>query len=101
MEAAALAEPLSVCLHAVSRAGDMTGRYALVMGAGPIGLLTAMVARHKGASQVAMADIAAGPLSFGQKLRFSPVVDVSKQDLAEGLGTRRTWCSRRRARRPA
>lgn len=87
MEAAALAEPLSVCLHAVSRAGDMTGRYALVMGAGPIGLLTAMVARHKGASQVAMADIAAGPLSFGQKLGFSPVVDVSKQDLAEGLGT--------------
>ncbi len=33
----ALAEPLAVALHAVSRAGDLRGRDVLVNGAGPIG----------------------------------------------------------------
>ena len=37
-QAAALAEPLAVCLHAVARAGDVTGKRAVLFGAGPIGL---------------------------------------------------------------
>lgn len=36
----ALAEPLAVALHALARAGDLSGRSVLVNGAGPIGLLT-------------------------------------------------------------
>ncbi|KAA0971105.1 L-idonate 5-dehydrogenase [Aureimonas fodinaquatilis] len=84
MEAAALAEPLAVCLHAVSRAGDVSGKRVLVMGAGPIGLLTAMVARYRGAAHVALADIAVGPLAFAAKLGFTPV-DLSHADLAAAL----------------
>jgi len=34
---AAFAEPLAVCLHAVSRAGPLLGRRVLVTGSGPIG----------------------------------------------------------------
>ncbi|WP_062228949.1 L-idonate 5-dehydrogenase [Aureimonas frigidaquae] len=87
MEAAALAEPLSVCMHAVARGGDMSGRQVLVMGGGPIGLLTAMVARHRGAARVALADIAAGPLAFAAQVGCDPVIDVSKEDLSTALGT--------------
>lgn len=45
---AALAEPTAVAVHDVRRGGVAGGR-ALVVGAGPIGLLIAVVARHAGA----------------------------------------------------
>ncbi len=51
------AEPLSVGLHAVTRAGNLRGKRVLVTGSGPIGLLTARSAIHAGASFVASTDI--------------------------------------------
>ena len=57
---AALAEPLAVCLHAVSRAGDLTGKRVALFGAGPIGLLTMLAAKQAGAGHLTMVDIAAG-----------------------------------------
>src|SRR6187549_2156350 len=47
-QAAALAEPLAVCLHAVARAGDIGGKRAVLFGSGPIGLLTMLAARRAG-----------------------------------------------------
>src|SRR3954451_19204827 len=47
--AAALVEPTSVALHGTRR-GDVAGRTALIVGAGPIGLLAAQCARADGAS---------------------------------------------------
>ena len=51
-QAAALAEPLAVCLHAVARAGDVSGKRAVLFGAGPIGLLTMLAARRAGIAEV-------------------------------------------------
>lgn len=48
----ALAEPLAVAIHAVHQAGLAGGERLVVFGAGPIGLLTALVARHCGAQDV-------------------------------------------------
>ena len=76
-EAAALAEPLAVCLHAVGRAGDITGKSVLVIGAGPIGLITMMAARQKGAGRVMMADIADGALAYASKLGADQTVNVA------------------------
>ena len=67
LEAAALAEPLAVCLHAVAR-GEVAGQSVVVIGAGPIGLLTMLAARLKGASETTMVDIAAAPLAFASRL---------------------------------
>ncbi|MCU0885757.1 MAG: L-idonate 5-dehydrogenase [Beijerinckiaceae bacterium] len=78
--AAALAEPLAVCLHAVARAGPLSGASVLVIGAGPIGLLTMLAARQAGAALVAMADIAAAPLSFAARLGADQVIDLSLSD---------------------
>ena len=47
---AALVEPLAVACHDVRRAGLALGESVVVFGAGPIGLLIGMLARHKGAS---------------------------------------------------
>lgn len=76
-EAAALAEPLAVCLHAVARAGDVAGAKALILGAGPIGLLTMLAARLAGVAEIAVADIAQAPLDFARRLGADHVVDVS------------------------
>jgi L-idonate 5-dehydrogenase len=77
IEAAALAEPLSVCLHAVARAGDLGGKSGVVFGAGPIGLLTLAAARLAGLAEAAVVDIAAAPLSFAERFGADHVVDIS------------------------
>jgi L-idonate 5-dehydrogenase len=80
IEAAALAEPLAVCLHAVARAGEMRGRRALLIGAGPIGLLTLTAARLAGIAETAVVDIAPAPLAFATRFGADHVVDVSGGD---------------------
>jgi 2-desacetyl-2-hydroxyethyl bacteriochlorophyllide A dehydrogenase len=49
---AALTEPLAVAVHAVSKSGLEAGDTVAVYGAGPIGVLTALVARLRGAGRL-------------------------------------------------
>ena len=56
-EEGALAEPVAVGLHAVTRSGLKPGNRVLVLGAGPIGLLVAFWARRLGAAHVVVADL--------------------------------------------
>ncbi|MCP5144491.1 MAG: L-idonate 5-dehydrogenase [Gammaproteobacteria bacterium] len=60
------AEPLSVALHAVNRAGRLVGKRVLVTGCGPIGLLTARAAVHAGATEVVSTDIEDAPLKVAR-----------------------------------
>ncbi|WP_439379262.1 L-idonate 5-dehydrogenase [Amycolatopsis lexingtonensis] len=72
----ALAEPLAVALHAVSRAGDVRGRDVLVNGAGPIGSLVVAAAKHRGARTVVAADISAGALAIARAMGADDVRDL-------------------------
>ncbi len=54
--AAALAEPLAVALHGITRSGVRPGQRALVLGAGPIGALTVAALRALGVDDVACAE---------------------------------------------
>ena len=63
---AAFAEPLSVALHAVARAGNVFGRNVLVTGAGPIGQLVLLCARKAGAARIVMTDVVDQPLATAQ-----------------------------------
>lgn len=47
-QAGALVEPTAVAVHAIARSGPRAGERFAVIGAGPIGLLTALVAREQG-----------------------------------------------------
>jgi L-idonate 5-dehydrogenase len=62
-EHGALAEPLAVALHAVHRAGDLTGRDVVVNGAGPIGSLVVAAAKYRGAASVVAADLSESSLA--------------------------------------
>lgn len=64
----ALAEPAAVAWHAVERAGDVRGRRVAVIGSGPIGLLTAAVARHHGAAEVIATDLHERPREIAAQL---------------------------------
>ena len=52
MRAAALAEPLAVALHGLTRGGVRAGQRILVTGCGPIGALTIAAARARGVTDV-------------------------------------------------
>ena len=79
-----VAEPLSVALHAVKRAGNLMGKKVIVTGSGPIGLLTAMAALHAGASQVISTDIENAALAVAQEqIGVHGTVNVAQD--SEGL----------------
>jgi L-idonate 5-dehydrogenase len=75
---AAMAEPLSVGLHAVRRAGPLLGKRVLVTGCGPIGSLAIAAALHAGAREVVAADIAALPLATALAMGASRAVNLAE-----------------------
>lgn len=72
---AALAEPLAVAVHAVARSGMERGDVVAVYGAGPIGVLTALVARHEGASEVVITEPSGWRREVAGRLGFTVVPD--------------------------
>ncbi len=80
---AAMAEPLSVALHAVRRAGDLMGKRVLVTGCGPIGALAVMAARLGGAAQVVATDITDQTLARAREVGADHTVNMVKDP--EGL----------------
>ena len=76
-EEAAMAEPLSVCLHATRRAGGMVGQSVLVTGCGPIGALCILAARRAGADRIVATDLAAFPLSIAKNVVADETIDMA------------------------
>jgi L-idonate 5-dehydrogenase len=73
-----MAEPLSVALHAVNRAGPLLGKSVLVTGCGPIGALLVIAARRAGATEIVVTDIAAAPLRAAMKVGADRVINVAE-----------------------
>ena len=68
---AALAEPLSVVLHAYRRAALQPASRVLVLGAGAVGLLAASLAKASGATTVVAVDIEQGKLDFAREMGWA------------------------------
>ena len=68
---AALAEPLSVVLHAFRRAHLTPGARILVLGAGAVGLLACALARASGCTTVVAVDIEQGKLDFAKEMDWA------------------------------
>lgn len=89
---AAMAEPLSVCLHATRRAGDLLGKRILVTGCGPIGTLCILAARRAGAAKIVATDLSQTSLAFAERAGADRIIDVSSNPdaldaYAAGKGT--------------
>ena len=73
----AMAEPLSVVLHAAKRAGDLACKRVLITGCGPIGLLAALVARASGAVEITVTDIADFPLKVARENGADTAINIA------------------------
>ena len=74
-----MAEPLSVALHAVRRAGSLLGKRVLVTGCGPIGALAIIAARRAGAAHIVATDVVAHTLGKALKVGADEVVNIAEE----------------------
>jgi 2-desacetyl-2-hydroxyethyl bacteriochlorophyllide A dehydrogenase len=85
--AAALIEPLAVCVRAMGRLGEMGEGDALVLGDGPIGLLVLVLLRRAGVKHVVLAGGREGRLKLARQLGAREALNYHKQ----GEISRRTY----------
>jgi L-idonate 5-dehydrogenase len=77
LRTAALIEPAAVAWHAVSRAGAVAGKTALVIGSGPIGALTVAVLKRAGAGRIVAVDMHQKPLHIAAAVGADEVLNAS------------------------
>ncbi|HYM99511.1 MAG TPA: NAD(P)-dependent alcohol dehydrogenase [Aestuariivirgaceae bacterium] len=80
---AAMIEPLAVGVHGASKAQVLPGEVAVVIGAGPIGLVTALAALAAGCSRVIVSDVDDAKLALAEKLGAITSVNVRSQKLTD------------------
>jgi threonine dehydrogenase-like Zn-dependent dehydrogenase len=83
--AAATTEPCAVGLHAIREAQMQPGEPALVMGAGPIGLMTLLWLKKEGCGFVAVSDFSAERRALAEQLGADLVLDPGAVDIATEL----------------
>ena len=81
----AMAEPLSVALHAVRRAGPLLGKRVLVTGCGPIGALLIIAARRAGAAHIVATDVSA--FTLGKALKVGADEAINVMENPQGLAS--------------
>jgi L-idonate 5-dehydrogenase len=78
LQHAALAEPFSVALHGVQRAGPLLGKRVLVSGCGPIGALAVAAARVHGAAEITAVDLTDETLTVARAMGANVTLNVGK-----------------------
>jgi L-idonate 5-dehydrogenase len=78
----ACAEPLSIGLHALHRAGPVLGEKVLITGAGTIGAMCVMAARLAGAAEITVCDVHDRALSLARLVGADRVVRSDQTDAA-------------------
>ncbi|MBA3022082.1 L-idonate 5-dehydrogenase [Propionicimonas sp.] len=81
----AVAEPLAVAMHAVGRAGDVSGKRVLVNGCGPIGSLVVAALKFAGADYVIAADVASHPLCVAEEMGADRTVNLATASLPDDV----------------
>jgi L-idonate 5-dehydrogenase len=84
---AAMMEPFAVALHALKRAGSVTGKQVLVTGGGPIGLLTVITARAFGATTIALSDPVAERRQMALAVGADSALDPTEASFKDQVAT--------------
>ncbi len=86
--AGAMVEPLAVGVHAVTKARAAPGNVAIVIGAGPIGLVTVLAALAAGCAHVIVSDVDDTKLDLARALGPVSTVNVGRDNLVEAVMAR-------------
>ena len=81
----AMIEPLAVAVHAVRQAGDVEGKDICVLGAGPIGILVAQVAKGLGARKVMITDVSDIRLEKAKECGADVCVNTREKDFSQAF----------------
>lgn len=84
-EAGSLAEPLAVAVHAVGRAEVRDAASAVVIGAGPIGLLVASVLKRRNVPLVVVTDLSEARLEVARRLGIDAALNPARDDVIEAV----------------
>jgi threonine 3-dehydrogenase len=90
LDVAAIFDPFGNAVH-TALTFPVLGEDVLITGAGPIGLMAAIVARHAGARYIVMSDVSEYRLDLARKIGVTQAVNVAGARLAgvmAGLGMR-------------
>jgi len=92
IEEAAFAEPFSVALHAVKRAGSLLNKRVIVTGCGTIGALIVIAARYHGAREIIVTDVQDNALTIAKKIGADKTINSARdgttlESYAAGKGT--------------
>ena len=82
---AALSEPVSCCVNAAENCGIVTGDVVAVLGAGPMGILNACVARGFGAAKIILSEVNPARLEQAGMFGFERLVNPATDDLAKTI----------------
>lgn len=85
LDAAALTEPLSCAVNCLELSPVSKGDSVLVMGAGPLGLMMADLARHLGAEKVFLAGVGTEQLEKAKGFNIDATIAQSNQDIEEEI----------------
>jgi len=84
-EQGAMIEPLAVACSVFTKTDDLNGLNVIVLGAGPIGNLTAQTAKALGAKSVLITDVSDFRLEIAKKVGIDYTINPLKQDLSEEI----------------
>ncbi len=82
-EHAALAEPVSCAVNSLGHCEIRPGDVVVVLGAGPMGLMNACVARGLGAGKIILSEINPQRLAQAQQFDCDVLINPAEQDLVE------------------
>lgn len=82
VEMYAIFDPFGNAVH-TALSYEMTGEDVLITGAGPIGIMAAVVSKYVGARHVVLTDINDDRLELARKLGIQHTVNTMKQDLSQ------------------
>jgi threonine 3-dehydrogenase len=85
LDVAAIFDPFGNAVH-TALTFPILGEDVLITGAGPIGLMAAIVARHAGARYVVISDVSPYRLELARRIGVTLAVDAARLSLTEAMG---------------
>ncbi|MGA2804414.1 MAG: L-threonine 3-dehydrogenase [Acidimicrobiales bacterium] len=84
-DVAAIFDPFGNAVH-TALSFPVLGEDVLITGAGPIGIMAAIVARHAGARYIVITDVSDYRLELARSVGLTLAIDVSKTRIADAMG---------------
>ena len=84
LDVAAIFDPFGNAVH-TALTFPVLGEDVLITGAGPIGLMAAIVARHAGARHIVVTDVSPYRLALASRIGVTLAVDVSTSSVADAM----------------